>query len=309
MRPLWLIALSTCLTTSAWADRLILLDGSVIQGVIQEEADGAILIETGFAGVLKVDAALIDQIERDAETSDQVAEAPPPPPEEPAEPPAPAVVWTAKIRGGLSGAQGNTERFALQLRGDAKRETDVSRLSAFVESNFAREDGAESQNEIFAGLGYERDITPRWFGFGDINLERDELENLDLRLITTLGGGYFVIRKPDEHTWSLKLGAGYRQEFFQDGTTDQEALISIGSEYFIDVTGWLRFTHSFAYQPTLASPINDFRLISNAQFDLPIAFSENLTAGLNIRNQYDNDPLAGNSRLDTVYALTLTYEF
>ncbi len=274
-----------------------------LQGMLEDQ-DGRLVVRDRAMGPVPVALDRLAALWQPGQASPltQVAEA---------QAPAPAVApdrWSGRLRFGFSGATGNADRVALTGRLDGKRETERSRLSGFVEANYAQEDGSETQNEIFVGAAYERDIYDRWFAFCDINLERDELEDLDLRAIASAGAGSFAIQQPDQE-WKLELGAGYRQEFFQDGSSDEEAIATLGYDYFIVLNAYVRFSHEFTYLPTLADPLGDFRLLSNAQIDLPVDDSNRWTLSLGIRNQFDSAPQPGNADLDTVYALTLNYSY
>ena len=337
--------LAPLLSFAATADRVRLKDGSILIGTIVKTDDKGLYFETGFAGTIIIAPDQIAQITSDTDlvvelddggtaavqlqaqddtiivTSEEGATDPAPletvtlySEAEYAAVTAAAIEaakpkWALTARVGFAGASGNTDRLAFQGRFDAKRTAPNNRFNSYLEGNFAREDGAESQNEIFTGANYEQDFSDRFFAFGDVNIERDALELLNARIIASVGAGYFAIERSDTHQWQLNLGVGYRQEFFEDGTTDSAALVTLGYDYLIVLSDYLRFTHEFTYLPTLTSPLDDFRLLSNARAELPIGGSQAWALGIGVRNQFDSDPLPGNARLDTIYSVTLNYTF
>jgi putative salt-induced outer membrane protein YdiY len=220
----------------------------------------------------------------------------------------PDKAWSGRTQLGLSGASGNTDRAALNGRASARRETSFDRLDLSLGWRFARENGRETENEVIGNARLERDFSDRWFAFGSIMLEQDEFENLDLRSVLTLGSGYFFIQEKD-HELKARLGLGYQVEAFQTSPTEEEAVLSFGYDYKIQLNGRLLFTHNFTYLPSLSDPVNDFRLQSDAALDIPVTDNKAWTVKIGLRNQYDNRPVLGNEKLDTFYTVSLGYNF
>jgi len=216
--------------------------------------------------------------------------------------------WSASSEFGLTGASGNTDRINLNGKATARRESEVDRLNLSVQARFAREDGAETENEIIGRSRYERDFSPRWFAFGGLELERDEFEDLDLRSVLTAGTGVFLIKREAQEL-KARGGFGYQREAFMSSSTEDEGVLSLGYDYTVALNAWLLFTHSFTILPSLRDPADDFRIESDANLDIPVSDDKAWRIRLGLRNHFDNQPAPGNEELDTFYTVSLAYDF
>jgi len=220
---------------------------------------------------------------------------------------APSTTWSLSNECGMSGSNGNTDRVSFNGKTVARRTTVDSRLDLSLNARFAREDGAETENEIISRNRYERDFSERWFVFSSVELERDEFEDLDLRSVLTLGTGVFVIKT---QTQELKLrgGAGYQRQDFMSAPTEDEGIASLGFDYMIALNSWLKFTHQFTLLPLMNDPLEDFRIESDAGLDIPVSNDKAWRIRLGLRNHFNNQPVAGNEELDTFYTVSLAYD-
>lgn len=216
--------------------------------------------------------------------------------------------WNYRLQFGVTGSTGNNERLAFNGRADAKREVELERLYLFAEGFYAEENNQRNKNEVLGGIRLERDISERTFLWGKAGLEFDEFENLDLRSTLSAGIGYFVIKEPT-HEWKIRGGAGYQHEAFDDGSSDDNAVLDLGWDYRIDLHEYLRFTNSLTYYPALEEPLNDYRFMVETAAEVPIAGDQGWKLRAGMRNDYDAMPQPGVERLDTTYFLNLVYDF
>ncbi|MGB0515044.1 MAG: DUF481 domain-containing protein, partial [Wenzhouxiangellaceae bacterium] len=165
-------------------------------------------------------------------------------------------VWSSEISLAVSGASGNTDEFTATPRFTALRETEFDRLKLGLQGRFARQDGRETENEVIANASLERDFSERWFGLGALRLERDELENLDLRVNLDFGVGYFMIQE-DHHEFKPRIGIGFQSESFTDDGTTENIVGVAGWDYRYDVNSRWRFTHVLDYRPTFTDPAGE----------------------------------------------------
>tara|TARA_R110000782_G_scaffold39043_5_gene91062 strand:- start:8688 stop:9929 length:1242 start_codon:yes stop_codon:yes gene_type:complete len=217
--------------------------------------------------------------------------------------------WSGNIGLGVSGQSGNTDNFGVQGRGEAVRDTGFDRITLYVEGNLEKQNKTTSTNEVFAGAALEHDLNPVWFVFGSADFEKDEFENLELRGIAQTGLGRFFIRQDNLILKGL-VGLGYQHESFTDGTTSEEGVVSLGTDFLYQYDEWWKFGHKFTYYPSLSRPASDYRLISNAFAELPLAGIDSpWKLRLSLRNQYDNVPKPSINKLDTTYMMNLVYDW
>lgn len=216
--------------------------------------------------------------------------------------------WSGALQLGASASMGNTDRVSFNGRAVANREVEFDRLDLSIEGRFSSENGEATENEVIASGQVERDFSKRLFAFGNLRLERDEFEDLDLRTILTGGLGYFLIRE-DTQQLKPRAGVGYQVEAFSDSSNNEQGLVTLGYDYLVEVGNLLTFTHKLTYFPTFTDPVGDYRLDSDAAFELPISESRQWRVRLGVRNQYDSVPQPGNEKLDTNYSVSIGYDF
>lgn len=216
--------------------------------------------------------------------------------------------WSGSVAFGLNGSSGNTDRFSLHGRGEVRRETNGDRLMLYAQGDLQSEDGVTTAKEILAGGTIERDINRDWFVFGSADFEKDRFEDLELRSIANVGVGYFMARS-DALKWKALAGAGYQHETFISDGVHEEGIISLGYDLSYNYSDWLKLMHKLTYFPSLSSPSDDYRLVSDLSAQVPLGNTRNWKLRFNLRNQYDNMPLPGIKRLDTTYSLSLVWDF
>ena len=102
------------------------------------------------------------------------------------------------------------------------------------------------------------------------------------------------------------MGLGYQHKSFADGTVSEEGVISLGYDFLYKHNDWWKFGHKFTFYPPLSRPASDYRFISNAFTELPLAgINSPWKIRLSLRNQYDNVLKPGINKLDTAYMMNL----
>lgn len=334
------IAGAVLLMSAAEADEIRLDDGSQLNGTVTAIGGETLTLETDYAGTLEIQRGRIIGIVTDAsvrvvldsgerlvgrlvvedsgaqsmisDTAGRFAltRAALTAIEDPATPVAeqrPTASWTSDMSLAVSGASGNTDEFKTLARLAALRESEGERLQIGLQGRFGRQDGREIENEIIASAGLEHDVSERWFMLGGLRLERDELEDLELRANIDFGMGYFVIRE-DGHEFKPRLGVGFQYESFEDAGTMENIVGVLGWDYRYDMNSRWRFTHVLDYRPTFSDPANEFRVDSEAAL---ITMLNDGRWGLRFQlsNRYNADPAPGIEQLDTVYAVGIQRTF
>lgn len=329
----WLFMALGIATTdlAASGDTVVFDDDSQVNGRLLGIEHGRILIDTRFAGLLRVDPGQVRSLKVDRfipglrsvlPPSAQIQMPLPLGPPEPPLPPAPSAEpaaqaatdpegeflekWRFHFELGLNGRSGNTRRIDLNGRAEANRETDQSRLKLFVNGRFGRANGEDNAQEVIGGSEFEWNLNQRLFSFGELTLENDPFEDIDLRINSSLGLGWFVIKQA-EQTLKLEGGLGYEHEFFIDGTDTGTPVGNAALDYRLPVTPWLLFETDVEYVPFL-NRLNDYRIVSNTSVEIPLDKKENWRIRLGVRNQFDNEPTGQRQELDTFYFANLVLD-
>lgn len=207
--------------------------------------------------------------------------------------------WSATLEVGLLFKDGNSDVLNARGRAEARRTSDRDLLKFYVSGEYAEENEKRSASEVKGGAYYEHMLTKHWFAYVRGELEYDEFEDLDLRLSTGPGLGYYWIKKP-EHELKTRAGIGYLHESYMNGRTVDTAEGEVGLDWRLDITPWLRFTTANAWYPTFEE-LGDYRLVSDSAFVFPIGASDAWKLKLGALYEYKARPAGGRERLDQTY--------
>lgn len=322
----------------AHSDEVVLDDGSKIMGTITGVKDGVLTIKTKHAGDVSIKMSGVEGINSDgvkgltlgdetplkkqlkidgdqqvlvdadgsSETVDLATVALLWPGDKEMPPPVP--LWSGRVEFGLTGTDGNSDRFTFNGRSDAVRDAEKDRLLLFGQGHYAEVNNVRSQNELKAGGRYEWKISDVWNAYTSLEFEHDEFEGLDLRSTAVLGMGYRFI-KSDRQFLLGRAGVGYQHENYDVGSDEGEAILDLGYDYELKLKKWAKLRQNATYQAGLEDPIDEYRVIvdSSAEFPLSSALAWKLRAG--VKHEYDDAPLPGVKHLDTTYYLNLGYDW
>lgn len=214
--------------------------------------------------------------------------------------------WRLVFEAGLFFAEGNNDVLRASGRAEALRQSPRDQLKFYLSGEYSEENDRRSTHEVKGGTYYEYLFTQRWFAYWRLDLEYDEFENLDLRLSTVAGPGFYLIKRP-EHELKARAGMGYLHESFMDGLTRNVAQAEIGLDYRLDITPWMQFTNSTTWYPTFES-VRDYRIVSDSALLFPLADSEVWKLKLGALYEYDSIPNPGFERLDQTYTASVVAE-
>ncbi|SEL11301.1 Protein of unknown function, DUF481 [Roseateles sp. YR242] len=220
--------------------------------------------------------------------------------------------WRALFTAGASVATGNSKSTTINLSGEAVKASTSDKLTLNARGLYVDNDDTDAEKRLSAGANYQRDLTPKVFGFGQFDALRDEPANLSSRASVGGGLGYHVIRR-DDLTFDLSAGVGYTREKYltpevtDDGSTrdrysNTEVLLAEESTHkFSDTT---TFRQKLTYLPDLRNS-GQYR----ATFDtaLSVAMTKRLSLTATISHRYDSDPGPGLKRGDTLFITGVSF--
>lgn len=276
--------------------------GDRLVGVVQPDAAGASAVLKSDVGDVPVNSEKVKYIWRQGAESPEVVAM-----RVDAEKQIEALKpdWTVKLEAGGNMTEGNTETLDAQGRFDIIRKTDADLLNFYLAAVYSEQDDNRTKNEYRGGGKYEREITERWFWYARTELEFDEFENLDLRATAAAGAGYYWIRKP-EHELKTRLGGGYRHEAYDDGRSEDDAIVDLGLDYRLQIVKFAEFTHSTTYSPDIEDTDN-YRLDFDTALALPLK-DDRWKFKVGMRNEYNSQPSPGLERLDNTYYANIVLE-
>lgn len=334
-----LLFLCLALPLLSQADEVVLQDGSRLHGTVVKIQDATLTLETTHIGKLSIPMSAVSGITTDSPhglsldtTTPQkgllhydgtqqhfrLQDTPTTQPLEiaslqllwPADEtmPKPARLWTGRIQLGVSGADGNSDRFSFLGLTDATRKREQDTLLLYFQGAYAEDSGIRSRNEFKLGGRYEWNLTDKWSAYFRNEFEEDEFESLDLRTTTVLGMSHKLLGSPKQ-TLSTRFGIGYLSESFEAAEAQEDAILDLGYDYTLKVRDWTKFTHKLTYYSALDEPTENFRVVANTAAEIPLSNTQAWKLRVGLSHEYDDAPLPGIQNLDTTYYTNLTYNW
>jgi putative salt-induced outer membrane protein len=211
--------------------------------------------------------------------------------------------WRALFTAGATVTGGNTKSNSVSLSGDVVRLRDFDKWAFNANGQYASSEGTRTADRQSGQGLYTRDITPRWFGFGQLDLLHDPLAAIKSRATLGAGVGYHVIKETD-NTWDVSGGFGYtwdRYEYPQvvDGDTrirynHAEALLSEESNHKLSEN--TSFKQKLTVYPDLHDS-GDVRTVFDT--GLSVAMTKRLALTATFEHRYDSRPGEGVGKTDT----------
>ncbi len=219
--------------------------------------------------------------------------------------------WRGSLALSANGTSGNTDTGELAAAGRLTYGIgDWNHLGGFA-IEYGESNGIKNEEKFFATYEGSRQFTPEWYAFGLARYQYDgyltdsndvEIDGSETDAFLGFGPGYRVLNNQN-HTWRVQAGPGVR--YFKDvtGNSETEAGFIASSRYFYSFTDTVSFTMD---TDILGSDVNT--IVSN---DAGVNFkmSNNLSTRINLRTDYNTDPVAGLKSTDNTVGVSLVLGF
>lgn len=153
--------------------------------------------------------------------------------------------WKGTVDLGYAQARGNAITSTISSAVKATRTTpqDAINVSFFslYSSNTTTGKSQLTANSIRGGVKYDANISPKWYAFGSTDLEFDEFQNLDLRLVPAGGFGSHAI-KGSGTKWDWFTGGSLNREYFSNGLQRNSGELLVGNDLSHKLNGLFTFT-------------------------------------------------------------------
>ncbi|MET0382103.1 MAG: DUF481 domain-containing protein [Burkholderiaceae bacterium] len=221
--------------------------------------------------------------------------------------------WRSLFTAGASLSGGNTNSKSASLGADMIKLTSSDKLAINGAAQYAKSNGDTTAERAGATGLYTRDITPTWFGFGQLDLLHDTTSNLSSRTTLGSGLGYHLSKRP-ELTWDLSGGVAYTLDHYDhaqvvDGElrgryNHAELLFAEESNHKLSDTTTLH--QKLTVYPNLRNN-DDVRTVFDA--GLSVAMTKSLSLTATFEHRYDNQPGAGLGKNDTQLVTGVSLRF
>jgi putative salt-induced outer membrane protein YdiY len=218
--------------------------------------------------------------------------------------------WAGGANFGLALATGNSESLSVSTGMNLNRATLNDKISLYATSVYTKDNALDTvtANAIQGGLRYDHNITKRIFAFIGADFETNDLQDLDIRAITTGGLGYHAINSP-RAVLDLFGGLAWTHESYGTGVTNNIFSPSIGEELSFKLTANTVFKEkAFIFPYVTGDQAGDYRFAFDSGVSTKI--SRWLTWQTTLSDRYVSNPLPGTKGndllLSTGLGLTLT---
>ncbi len=211
--------------------------------------------------------------------------------------------WSLQTTFDLTGRSGNTNATGLAAGFTATLKGQKDALKFYGTTNYASSEDAagvetKTADELIVGVDYSTFFSEHAGWFMRQELERDNVEGVDLRSTTDAGFKYRAI-KNDRQELNVRVGAGYRFESYSTGADNGGAVASLGLNNVFKVGSFTNLVTDLQYLPSI-DDFADYRFVHDSAFEIPLSAGFwKLRVGLN--NQFNSRPQPGRKDMDTTY--------
>jgi putative salt-induced outer membrane protein len=223
--------------------------------------------------------------------------------------------WNGGINLGFGFTRGNSEVKNLALAFTSTRKGLHDKLSLFAGSVYATNDVSSASPHVTSntnqgGARYDRDITPRLFGFVNTDFFTDALQDLNLRSVVGAGLGFHAINS-DNTTLDFLGGANYTRENYTQLAPLPHLIHSFSAAQIGD-----EFLHKIAKSTVITQKAYFFPALSNAgeyrtTFDFGTVTRINKWMGWQnlFGDVYVTNPPSGKKNNDVIFTTGLNITF
>jgi putative salt-induced outer membrane protein YdiY len=206
--------------------------------------------------------------------------------------------WALQIGVDITGRSGNASSSGVASNIVATYTGPKDALRLYGDYNYLRTDNSKSTDEAKAGLEYTNFFHDKLGWFSRSELQRDKIAQVDLRATSDVGLTYRFVKTPWEEL-AGRIGAGYRYENFTVSNDRKGVILAFGVTHSYKFNRAAVLTTDLKYLPNAAN-FADFRLVHDSGLEVPLAASL-WKMRVGVENQYDGRPQPGREHLDTTY--------
>jgi len=224
--------------------------------------------------------------------------------------------WSASLEWGFSMASGNNNTlnsnvkfFGAKLIGRDKIELILEGSYGEAEMEQAGDDGAMSttdavtDQQALAFTWYEKRIGERYVAYPFIEMKHNELAQIELRMMTGFGGGYYFIEN-EQAEFLAVTGAAYIREDLTTDESDDYGVFFIGLSHKLALSETSRISESVDYLPKIED-MGDYRIKAAANIETDIW--SNISLKFTVTDEYDSEPPEGVEENDLSLSTSLVF--
>lgn len=160
--------------------------------------------------------------------------------------------------------------------------------------------GADTLFKIYSSLRFSHSLSGKLYDFYKIEAEHDRFQDIDLRLIPTVGIGCWFLNE-DELRFLVEGAVGYQREYSVDRTADELVVLKLSSYFLLGA-----FYNDLDVYAAADDPDN-YRVVN--QMAYKVKLNSYYAFKWSLKDEYNNRPLTGVEKNDVRMSISLEYAF
>ena len=282
---------------------VILKDGQSLVGTLTTAPDGKFVVATQSAGAVTAARDTVATIRSKAEQAAYDADI------DHSRNPRLVDLWTGFLDLSFAQSEGNANTKTFTLNTNANRATTRDKIGVYYTQIFSASD-ASGKNLTTAsakrgGISYNLNVNKRWFAFGQVDMENDQFQDLDLRFSPAGGGGVHIVGT-ERTQFDAQVGVALNREFFTTGLHRTSGEILMGEE----ITHKL-FSNSSLHEKLILYPnVSDsgnYRM--NFDTSVSTAVRKWFSWQASFSDRYLSNPVVGRKKNDVLFTTGVRLSF
>lgn len=222
------------------------------------------------------------------------------------EAPVPEKSWKGNVDAGLTVKKGNTEATTTTIKTEFLREKERDNFYFTGLFYLETENGSKNTDEQRGTGKYERKHTEKAYSFYQESLERDEIEKISVRSISSTGMGYRFLAK-GAFKYKSEIGPSYMYEKFQRDVIETSIGVRLGSYVDWQILPSTKYYFNMDYLPGMED-FGQWRIESD--MGLRQSINKSLSLTVSWIDEFDNNPgVDGVSKNDATILSAIGYQF
>ena len=194
---------------------------------------------------------------------------------------------------------GNTETNSLNVAFSLNRNNRfVDELTIKGSFDQQANSGAETRFKVYSLLRYARSLSKKTYYYSKLEAEHDRFQDIDLRLLPTIGLGYWFADKSMFNAM-VEGALGYQRQTLLNNEVEETAIVALTSKLL-----WGSLTNSLALYGS-ASDLSNFR-VSEA-LDFKVKLNDHYAVKWTLKDEYNSKPPANIKKNDLSFITAIEY--
>jgi putative salt-induced outer membrane protein YdiY len=217
--------------------------------------------------------------------------------------------WKHSMGFDLTGSSGNTEDFGLGLRADSTYGNKFRAVDLYLSYNNSHKEDVTIVDETKGGAEYASQFSDHLGWYAKTDLESDRLEEIDIRA-TVASGLKYILWNENDRTLSLRAGAAFRYEAYQEGSANDldDPAIDFGLEHSRRFSDLLSVETDVTMVPSITD-FSNYLLTQDSALVVPLGKESPWKLRSGLANSYNSTPAPGKEGLDLKYYIRLVYSW